>query len=61
MLQSQKTDLDKEIFRNIFVNHWDEFKIQNSKYDQPQYEDPVQKMFGCDKDSNGYSEYVCMD
>ncbi len=61
MRQSQKEKLDKEIFRAIFVNHWDEFKIQNPKYDQSQYEDPVQKMFGCGKDSNGYSEYICMD
>ncbi len=61
MRLSRKEKLDKEIFRTIFVNHWDEFKLRNPKYDQPQYEDPVQKMFGCGKESNGYSEYICMD
>lgn len=61
MRLSQNEKLDKEIFRTIFVNHWDEFKALNLKYDQPQYEDPIQKMLGCGKESNGYSEHICMD
>ena len=61
MCQSQQAKSDKEIFRTIFVNHWDEFKLRNPEYDQPQYEVPVQKMLGCGKESNGYSEYICLD
>ena len=51
---------DKEIFRNIFIDHWDQFKEEHPRYDKPQYEEPVQKMLGCGKESNGYSEYICM-
>ena len=61
MRLSQKEKIDKEIFRTIFLDHWDEFKVRHPKYDQPQYEDPIQKMFGCGKESNGYSEHICMD
>ncbi len=49
---------DKEIFRTIFIDHWDEFKARYPKYDKPQYEEPVQKMLGCGKESGGYSEYL---
>jgi len=52
---------DKEIFRNIFIDHWDQFKEEHPTYDKPQYEEPVQKMLGCGKESNGYSEYICMN
>ena len=51
---NEKQKQDKEIFRTIFLDHWDEFKVRHPKYDHSQYEDPVQKMFGCGKESNGY-------
>lgn len=51
---------DKEIFKQIFLDHWDEFKIMHPRYDDDQYEKPVQKMLGCGEDGNGYSEYICM-
>ena len=40
---------DKDVFRNIFVDHWDQFKEEHPTYDKPQYEEPVQKMLGCGK------------
>ena len=52
---------DKDVFRNIFVDHWALFKEKHPTYDKPQYEVPVQKMLGCGKESNGYSEYICMN
>ena len=51
---------DREIFKKIFRDHWDEFKERHSRYDNEQYEIPVQKMLGCGEESNGYSEYICM-
>lgn len=50
---------DKEVFRQIFIDHWDPFKTLRPSYDNEQYEEPVQKMLGCGKESNGYSEYGC--
>lgn len=55
---SQKEKIDKEIFRTIFLDHWDEFEVWHPKYDQPQYEYPIQKMSGCGKESNDYSEHI---
>ena len=58
MSLSQK--VDKEIFRTIFIDHWDSFKERNPAYDSSQFEDPVQKMLGCGKESGGYSEHRCV-
>jgi len=50
---------DKEVFRQIFIDHWDRFKTLHPSYDNEQYEGPVQKMLGCAKESGGYCEYTC--
>ncbi len=51
---------DKEIFRKIFLENWDDFKEHHPAYDCDQYEEPVQKMLNCGKESGGYCEYICM-
>lgn len=51
---------DGNIFEQIFIDHWEGFKKLNPKFDTDQYNEPVQKMLGCGKESNGYSEYICM-
>ncbi len=60
MNQSQTNKHDRQIFKTIFNNHWDEFKIEHPRYDTGMYEEPVQKMLGCGEEFNGYSEYVCL-
>lgn len=50
----------KEVFKNIFKDHWDEFKATHRRYDNEQYEEAVQKMLGCGEEFSGYSEYICM-
>ena len=60
MQMSLSQKVDKEIFRTIFIDHWDSFKERNPAYDSSQFEDPVQKMLGCGKESAGYSEYRCV-
>jgi len=57
---NKSTITDKDIFKSIFKDNWDEFKILNPRYDTDQYEVPVQKMLGCGEEFNGYSEYGCM-
>ena len=42
MPSSQK--IDKEIFRTIFIDHWESFKDRHPGYDTSQYGNPVQKM-----------------
>lgn len=55
----QQKKKDKEIFKNIFDDHWDNFKSSHPQYDTEQYEEAVQKMLGCGNELGGYSEYVC--
>ena len=52
---------DREVFRTIFVDHWDWFKAKHPKYDTDQYIIPVQKMLDCGKEGGGYAEYRCPD
>ena len=61
MRLSKIEKIDKEIFVNIFLGNWDDFKNHHPAYADSQYDDPVQKMLGCGKESNGYSERICMD
>ena len=60
MQVSSSEKIDKEIFRTIFIDHWSAFKDRHPTYDDPQYEDPVQKMLCCGKESGGYSEHRCV-
>jgi len=59
MKQAPTQRRDKEVFRKIFTDHWDRFKELYSAYAKKQYEEPVQKMLECGKESGGYSEYIC--
>jgi len=52
--------IDRDTFRRIFEEHWDEFKSCHASYDTQYYEDVVQKMLGCGREEGGYSEYLCM-
>ncbi len=49
---------DKEIFRRIFLENWDNFKDRYPAYASDQYEVPVQKMLNCSKEFGGYCEFV---
>lgn len=59
-LNKEVTKQDKAIFQDIFNDHWKGFKAKYTRYDNKQYEEPVQKMLGCGNESGGYSEYICM-
>jgi hypothetical protein len=52
---------DKDIFKAIFRDHWDEFTSVYPAYKEKQYTEPVRKMLECGTESNGYSEYWCME
>ena len=53
---------DWNVFKQIFVDHWDGFKQFRPRYDTPYYESLVDKMLGCgNPDKMGYIEYRCLD
>ena len=51
--------VDKETFRQIFLDHWDGFKNTYPSYNTAQYEEVVQKMLECGSEMGGYTEYIC--
>lgn len=55
---SQRTD--SEVFKQIFLDHWGDFKVKHPVYNKDYYEEVVQKMLGCGKEEGGYSEYICL-
>jgi hypothetical protein len=49
------------VFKQIFVEHWDGFKRVYPRYDQRYYDGLVDKMLGCgNPDKMGYIEYRCL-
>ncbi len=58
---SQREKVDKETFRRIMSENWLGFKEKYPAYDNPQYEEVIQKMLGCGKEDGGYSEYLCLN
>ncbi len=60
MMVPEDQRVDKETFRQIFLDHWDGFKNTYPSYDTAQYEEVVQKMLECGSEMGGYTEYICM-
>lgn len=53
----QKTD--QNIFRRIFLDHWEGFKQIFPFYNTDNYNKNVEKMLGCGREEGGFSEYMC--
>ena len=54
--------IDKDTFKQIFRDHWREFKDKYPRYDTPEYDEVVQKMLDCgDPEKMGYSQYRCLN
>ncbi len=61
MSLSPTTKQDKNIFKAIFKDHWEEFTSAYPAYKIKQYTEPVRKMLECGTESHGYSEYWCLE
>ena len=52
---------DWNVFKQIFVEHWDGFKHVYPRYNTRYYDGLVDKMLGCgNPDKMGYMEYRCL-
>ena len=49
----------KTEFKEIFQDHWVNFKQNHSAYNDAHYDLAIEKMLGCGDSSNGYTEYRC--
>jgi hypothetical protein len=53
---------DWNVFKQVFVDHWQGFKQVRPRYATPYYENLVEKMLDCgNPDKMGYIEYRCLD
>jgi hypothetical protein len=52
--------IDKNTFKRIFDDHWDAFKQHHPPFDNPDYNETIDKMLGCgDPDKMGFVQYRC--
>ena len=52
--------IDKNTFKQIFYDHWDAFKKLHPRFDNPDYNETIQKMLDCgDPDKMGFVQYRC--
>lgn len=57
----KNSKIDKERFKEIFKDYWDEFKDKNPRYSGSYYSVIIEKMLNCGSVVSGYSEYVCSE
>ena len=52
---------DKETFKQIFRDHWNDFKAAHPRYDTPSYDRVIDKMLKCgDPEKMGFAQYRCV-
>jgi hypothetical protein len=52
--------IDKNIFKQIFNDHWNAFKQTNPRFDSSDYNENIQKMLDCgDPNKMGFVQYLC--
>ena len=56
---SKNQSIDKDVFKQIFIDHWDEFTKKRKRYSSEYYEEVIKKMLNCGEEFSGYSVYVC--
>lgn len=52
--------IDKSIFKRIFEEHWEAFKVVYPRFDTPYHNSVIQKMLNCgDPEKMGFVQYRC--
>ena len=52
--------IDKDTFKQIFRENWDDFKIKYPRYSSVYYDEVINKMLFCGDVVSGYSIYRCI-
>ena len=53
--------IDTQTFKQIFRDHWEDFKAPHPRYNTPYYDKVVHKMLNCgDPDKMGFAKFRCM-
>ena len=53
-------DQSKNVFKQIFIDHWAEFLEMNREYQAEYYDTVIKKMLGCGDPENGFISYRCL-
>lgn len=51
---------NKNVFKQIFIDHWSEFQQMNPRYKTGYYDKTIKKMLGCGDPENGFISYRCL-
>lgn len=54
-------EANKDVFKQIFKDHWAEFKQKYPKYRTEYYDEVINKMLGCCNCANGFISYICLE
>jgi hypothetical protein len=58
--RSANCHIDKERFKQIFHDHWEAFKAENSRYNNEYHDAVIEKMLNCGNPKTmGYAQYRC--
>ena len=52
---------DKNIFKRIIADNWESFKKQFPWFDNPHYNEVIQKTLVCGSELGGYTEFRCLE
>jgi hypothetical protein len=50
----------KNVFKQIFIDHWADFREMNPTYQDEYYDNVINKMLGCADPKNGFAAYRCL-
>lgn len=51
---------NKNVFKQIFIDHWDKFRRKYPRYNTEYYDNVINKMLGCGDPENGFMAYRCL-
>ena len=51
---------DKDVFKQIFIDHWEEFRETKPEYQTKHHDTVIKKMLGCGDPENGFMAYRCL-
>ena len=60
--KKKQRHIDKATFKQIFIDHWEPFKQNHSRYNNKYYDQVIRKMLDCGKpEKMGYARYTCFN
>lgn len=52
---------DKDVFKRIFIDHWEKFQEMSPEYQTEYHDGVIKKMLSCGDPENGFISYRCLE